>query len=524
MNQNIYKIFFTSLCALCFFSLVAQERYLEEVFTSFNVTPDVIYGQNISILTGAPAAQELKCDIYAPAEDTETERPLIVVAHTGSFLPPLFNGGVTGAKSDSVVTETCRRLVRRGFVVAAITYRQGWLPESESQNVRTGTLLQAAYRGIQDIRTSVRFFRKNAAEEGNQYGIDPSKIVLWGIGTGGYLSMGGATLDRYEEITLDKFIDSETLLPFVDTTLLGNFDATVQKPLCLPNHLGYSNDVQFAVNMGGALGDTTWLEGAPVPPVIGFHVLKDPFAPFYDGAVIVPTTMQFVVNVSGTRRIVEKANELGFNDVLNNIPGEVDPIQQIVNIFKTVDITLPGNVTIKLGEDHMYPFVTPSFEAGPWDWWGKPQLDAVVAGTNAVLGTDFNSDSLHIRSQIVNPGMSKEKGTGYIDTVFWYSMPRVCAALDLGCGFTSAVTTLNPADVGFAFGPNPTNDRIELKSGFEFPIEDVSMYDLQGRLVLKHIKVNTERFGFQVDHLTPGMYLMKTKFEQGIITEKVMIH
>jgi hypothetical protein len=120
--------------------------------------------------------------------------------------------------------------------------------------------------------------------------------------------------------------------------------------------------------------------------------------------------------------------------------------------------------------------------------------------------------------------MSKEKATGYIDTVFLYSMPRVCAALDLGCGFTSAVQTLNPADVGFAFGPNPTNDRIELKSGFEFPMEDISMYDLQGRLVLKHIKVNTERFGFQVDHLTPGMYLMKTKFEQGIITEKVMIH
>ena len=524
MNRNFYNIALAVIFSVLAGSGMAQERYLQEVFTGVEVTADVPFALNISVLTGTPAPVELFCDVYQPAGDTETERPLILVAHTGSFLPPLFNGGTTGARSDSVVVETCKRLARQGFVAAAYTYRLGWLPESDDQNIRTGTLLQAAYRGVQDTRSAVRFFRKTVAEDGNPYGIDPEKIGIWGIGTGGYLSAGAATLDRWEEVTLEKFINSVTFQPFVDSTLLGNLYGTTEKPLCLPNHVEYSDDIAIALNMGGAIGDTAWLEGNIVPPMLGYHCLRDPFAPFNYGPVIVPTTGDFVVFVSGTRQMVEISNNYGYNDVLKDIPASVDPIQQIVEIFKTVDVTLPGDVTIKLGTDNMYPFITEGFESGPWDWWSKPQLDIIVSLTNQALGTDFNADTLHNNGLLTNPGMSKEKASAYLDTIFLYSSPRICAALDLGCGFTSSVEELDPSEVGFSFGPNPASDRIEIRTDAEFPIEHVSMYDLNGRLVLKHIDVNESRFGFQVGHLTPGMYLMKTEFEKGILNEKILIH
>ena len=84
--------------AIC--QMDAQVRYLNEVFTDVNVTTDVLYGQNVTVLPllqGAPpAAQPLVCDIYEPAGDTETDRPLMIYIHTGNFLPQYLNGSKSG--------------------------------------------------------------------------------------------------------------------------------------------------------------------------------------------------------------------------------------------------------------------------------------------------------------------------------------------------------------------------------------------------------------------------------------------
>ena len=81
------------------------------------------------------------------------------------------------------------------------------------------------------------------------------------------------------------------------------------------NWPGYSNDVVACVNVGGALGDSAWMEVGE-PPLISFHCPDDGFAPFTQGIVIVPTTQEVVVDVVGSRWAIEKANELGNNDVL----------------------------------------------------------------------------------------------------------------------------------------------------------------------------------------------------------------
>ncbi|MBK6950355.1 MAG: hypothetical protein IPH16_21795 [Haliscomenobacter sp.] len=123
-----------------------------------------------------------------PQRGHAQNRPAILYFHTGSFLPPLYNGGITGDRNDSATVEICKRLARMGYVVFNATYRLGWNPAAtgaDGQNIRTSTLLQAAYRGIQDGRSLARFLRKSVAENSNPYGIDPSRIAAWGQGTGG---------------------------------------------------------------------------------------------------------------------------------------------------------------------------------------------------------------------------------------------------------------------------------------------------------------------------------------------------
>ena len=517
--------FFLFLGLLTGYSSQAQERYLKEIFTGFTVTKSVTYGNNLSILTQAPVATDLKMDVYAPAGDTLKNRAAILVFHTGSFLPPLYNGGITGDRNDSTTVEICRRLARMGYVVFNATYRLGWNPAAtgaDGQNIRTSTLLQAAYRGIQDGRSLARFLRKSVAENSNPYGIDPSRIAAWGQGTGGYISMGMAFLDRFQqEVVLEKFIDTKTLQPYIDTTLFGNLYGTTTTTLCLANHPGYSSDIKAAINMGGAIGDITWLEGKPGEPVIvGFHVVSDPFAPFADGPVIVPTTGDFVVNVSGTYSVVKKANDLGTNAPIADANSDLtNPINAVNKVLSQVPIDYRGQA-IKLSTDNMFPFVLPGFQSGPWEWWDKPTLNGVVAFYNTNLGTNFNADTLHRNGLLTNPDMSKAKGMAYIDTIMGISLPRLYLALNLA---TSTKQVLKAEDVELKIAPNPVSDIAYFRSSPNHTMRDIAIYSMDGRLMTGAINLNTNYYELYRGKLPPGIYVAQVRFDHGIVASKIVV-
>jgi hypothetical protein len=92
-------------------------RYLDDVFTNVDVTADVVYANNLSVLPLAfsqpPAPADLTCDIYEPNGDTATNRPVIILMHTGSFLPPVANGQPTGSKTDLSIVEQCNRWAKK---------------------------------------------------------------------------------------------------------------------------------------------------------------------------------------------------------------------------------------------------------------------------------------------------------------------------------------------------------------------------------------------------------------------------
>lgn len=511
---------YTLILLFASLSIFAQERYLDSQY-GIEVTKDVVFGNNKSILRGLPAMDlDLMMDVYAPIDDDNTSRPVMLVAHTGSFLPPLFSGQITGSRSDSTVVYTCTELAKRGYVAVAYTYRQGWLPASTDQNVRTGTLLQAAYRGIQDTRTCVRYMRKSVAEDGNPYNVDTENIGVVGIGTGGYLALGAGSFYEFDEINIDKFIDTETALPYIDTTILGNSLGDTDAALCTANHPGYSSDIDFSFNIGGALGDSDWIDGEDREPMFaGVHATNDVFAPYGDGPVIVPVTEEFVVNVSGTWSAIKKANEVGNNDRFADILN--DPLKDLIEAQKPLTFPLPLAPTIMhpVGMDNFYGFVTPFPQGSPWDWWDKATLDQVVAGTNAVAMTNFNADTLHRDALLTNFDMSAEKGRIYMDTIFQLMLPRACVALDLAC--TGILSAENLVEHEVAVYPNPAVDQISFEVG-DAIIQNIQIMDISGRLMSTNNNINKSYYVLDRGSLENGVYIANLFFEDGMQSIKIL--
>ncbi|MFN9325054.1 MAG: hypothetical protein ACK6A5_06680, partial [Flavobacteriales bacterium] len=155
-------------------------------------------------------------------------------------------------------------------------YRGGWNPLAATEQERRGQLLNAIYRAVHDVRQCTRTLKADA----NTYRIDPDKVIVIGEGTGGYISLANATLDEGAELFIEKFRPDpfNPNVSYVDTNLVGNLDGfNGQLTLYRPN--GQNHDAQFCVNMGGALADTSWLAPGDAP-MVAFHTVFDPFAPF----------------------------------------------------------------------------------------------------------------------------------------------------------------------------------------------------------------------------------------------------
>ncbi len=431
-------------------------RYVDEIFSEVTLTSNVKYGSNIGIITQAPALEDLYMDVYEPTGDVETDRPVVVMLHTGSFLPAIANGQATGDKTDFAIVEACKQYAKKGYVAVAVNYRLGWNPVSTSEDVRRSTLIQAAYRGLQDTKTAVRFLRKSTAEDGNPYGVG-EKFAVGGNGTGGYLSLAMATLNDYEsELLMPKFIDTseETLatfgqpMPYIIQSILGNFEATdygmmpvdsdgdgvpdMEVPLCIPNHVGYSSEIDMAFNAGGALPDISWLEAGEVP-IASMQNILDPDAPYGEGNVIVPTTGEFVITAHGSKLVQENATMFGNNDVFAGMTTTInDTWYANGNGADNAAVANHADMPGLFGMITPEPSTTPTacgFQAvqnAPWDAWDNAAYGPYADGYQGTPAGTMGCLAL-----LSNPDMSTEKGMAMVTMMDEFFAPRIAKALDL---------------------------------------------------------------------------------------------
>jgi len=546
MKKN-YSIILTAL-GLCFgLSADAQTRYVDEITQDVSVTPNVLYGTNIGIITQAPAQENLYMDVYQPSGDTATNRPVVIVLHTGSFLPAIINGQPTGSKTDNAVVAMCEGFAKKGYVAIAPSYRLGWNPVSPSEDVRRSTLIQAAYRSLQDVKTAVRFLRKSAIDGDNPYGVG-DKIAVGGFGTGGYISLSLATLNNYEEeLLLPKFIDTseETIaiygqpMPYIIQSIMGNFDGTdtgllpfdsdgdgipdMEIPFSLPNHVGYSSEVNMVFNAGGALPEISWLEEGEVP-IASMQNIADPDAPYAEGNVIVPTTGEFVIVAHGSQLIQETSDSLGNNAVFADLSTTItDAWYDNGNGAGNAEVAGHDNHSGLFGVITPTPSLTPTvcgFEAvqnAPWDWW-----DNLAYTTAADAYHGVPSGTMGCLSLLGNPDMSEEKGLAFANMLSEFFTPRVFAALNVDGTIESPI--LNTEELVFfdlSIFPNPAKNELRISTDTE--ISTYELYDLTGKLIFNNMNVNSKSTTIYRNGLNSGLYLAKiTDINGNSITRKII--
>jgi hypothetical protein len=546
--------FAIALAAIAVSARASAQRYLTEVFSDANVTitNDVIYGTNIDFLTSnfaspdvpanvtelqtavtlgnpIPAAYfdpadgstavkvtNVRMDVYQPSQsiDPLMQRPLVVYVHTGNALPPPYNGSPNGTRKDSTAVESCKRMARRGYVSVSMSYRLGWNPLAATELERRGSLLNAIYRALHDVRQCVRNMKANATT----YRIDPNKIVVMGEGTGGYISLAHTTLDEGAELFIEKFRPDpfNANVSFVDTLQVGDLEGfNGQLTLYRPN--GQTSETQFCVNMGGALADTSWLAPGDAP-MVAFHTVFDPFAPFTEGIVIVPTTGGPVVPVQGSNLFMELVNQYDNNSSFENLPNGNAFTNRARALYGTTQTHGANSVLIRTDVEGLFPLVRPQWpapaqeEASPWQWWDP---SSAIAQTEVAPGV-----TAHMASAASNPDMSATKGRAYLDTVMGYLNPRIVCALQLGlCSLVGIEENEAAAEV--TVWPNPATHNVNVAVG-QGLVRRYRLLDINGRTVATG-NPGSQRFVIARDGIVSGTYFVELDVDGARLVRKLML-
>ena len=255
----------------------ASGRYASDTFTNVTVTSNVVYGNNIKA-NGSP--QSLMMDIYQPTGDLEAARPLIILAHGGSF--------ISGSSTNGDVVALCQAFTKKGYVCASINYRLGLTPFDSIGAVR------AVLRAVQDMKASVRFFYKDKLTT-NTYKIDTNNIFIGGSSAGAITALHMAYLNKSCEI--NYYITPSSL------ATLGGMEG-------YSGNQCYSTKVKGVINLCGALGRYGWIEPGDIP-FCSMHGTIDGTVKYNRGLVNPGIPL---ILLDGSRMLKQQANAIGINN------------------------------------------------------------------------------------------------------------------------------------------------------------------------------------------------------------------
>lgn len=217
MKTKLYTVLVFAFAGSQLFAQCGQ-RYKDMIFSNVTKTSDITY----STANGTT----LKLDVYQPTGDTASKRPLIILAHGGSF--------ISGSKTDdNVVVTLCNNYAKRGYVTASINYR---LASNPLVMLDSSQAIQTVLKAISDGKSAIRFFRKDAATT-NTYKIDPNWIFAGGNSAGAVLFMHLIYLDSLGEAP-----------PAFQTIINqnGGFEGN-------SGNDGYSSELSGVINLAGGL-------------------------------------------------------------------------------------------------------------------------------------------------------------------------------------------------------------------------------------------------------------------------------
>jgi hypothetical protein len=300
-----YTLFFLLQFAFIL-TCIAQplpNRYREEVFSTVNITNNIPFSTNIQtaevtleiagnkIRTNESnlVTTTLRMDIYRPGNfvpawgggpDTLTKKPVIVLCFGGGF--------VTGSRTAWDMVALSNAFAKRGFVVGTIDYRLG-------MNIFDSDLAtRAVYRGIQDGRSAVRYFKANAAA----LGIDTSHVYIAGYSAGAFIAYHNAFLDRESERPASTYSYTYSA---IGCGFLGLFPCTAPNQGTLDgvgNNPGFYGKASLFMGFAGALGFLSNIEGPGDIPGVMSHSTDDSVVPYGYGQAFL-TGLGFIGSIVG---------------------------------------------------------------------------------------------------------------------------------------------------------------------------------------------------------------------------------
>jgi len=229
-------------------SILAQDpcegRYAEEIFDEVEITT-VTYSD----------VHNLQMDIYQPVGDTETNRPLIIFGHGGTF--------ITGSKNNATAVDFCEAFAKRGYVTASINYRLAADIVGFLQSFIFYTDTQMAYdvvlNATMDGKAAIRYFRKDFFENGNIYGIDPNQIWAGGNSAGGVLFLHAGHIASVEEFTNPLDANRAAIAQEIFNEL-GGVEGN-------SGNEGYSSSLSGVISLAGALHRSEYVDQNDIPAV-----------------------------------------------------------------------------------------------------------------------------------------------------------------------------------------------------------------------------------------------------------------
>ncbi len=298
--QLVFALFLGLFCSITFAQTPCGDRYLQPIFSQVNVINNVEYGSNV---TAEGQNKILKFDFYEPVGDTLSARPLIILAHGGTF--------VAGDENSPDIVFLCQEFAKRGYACASINYR---LLSSvyAFTALLNGTIQQVFFdevvRAVGDMKAAVRYFRKDA-DTNNTYRIDANQIFVGGASAGAITALHTTYLRSEEDF---EGYSLPGIVPMDFITINGGFEGN-------SGNAGYSSEVSGVINLCGALGSIGFMQALEAP-VVSLHGTTDNVVPYGTGsanAFGVP-----VIQVDGSEIIHQRANLLNIPNALLSFPGE----------------------------------------------------------------------------------------------------------------------------------------------------------------------------------------------------------
>ena len=279
------------LCPLFTNAQNCSQRYVDDIFEVEVIQEPANYATAEALsapylINAFTNDQNLSFDFYQPLGDDITNRPLIIMAFGGAFL--------VGNKRQDELVDYCRAMAAKGYCVASIDYRIGF-------NIfDTNSAIRAVYRGSQDFKSAVRYFRANAAT----YGIDPNYVFGGGASAGAISAINAAYLDESERATS---ADLDATYNFPD---LGCLD-------CSGNAFTNDSKPTAVVNLWGAIRDPLWINANDVP-IVSFHGTADQTVSINNAS---PFNYPLFPALNGSNIIHNRTETLGITDSLNVFQG-----------------------------------------------------------------------------------------------------------------------------------------------------------------------------------------------------------